>query len=258
MLRTAFLVLLAGACATVSLPNRAAASPRLPIAFTLTSTAGADTVQLRLTRGGNLSHRASVSAVSLAPFDANRVAGSSTAVAFALVRQPGRLDCMGSGGKGVARGECRFSADRSFADFLARRGIDLPDEDAALRLVLAGATRELVQALELAHYPVPTLDQLTALAALQATPDYLASMTAIGHRPTDISTLISYKALGIGPAFIAELADAGYRNVSSSEIIQLRALGVSRDPVDSFAAGGGYRSTMGAAAAQRRMQERRR
>ena len=46
---------------------------------------------------------------------------------FAMIREAGRLDCAGQGGASSATGRCRFTADQSFSDAVARLGVARPD-----------------------------------------------------------------------------------------------------------------------------------
>jgi hypothetical protein len=47
-------------------------------------------------------------------------------ISFAYIREPGRVDCAGTGGNSVATGHCFFTRNAEFGEFLAARGIGRP------------------------------------------------------------------------------------------------------------------------------------
>ncbi|WP_205480869.1 hypothetical protein [Sphingomonas arenae] len=148
-------------------------------------------------------------------------------VRFALVREPGRLDCTGTASAGASSGDCRFTPDQGFVDLLTRRGIGRPTEDQSLDLTMVGANRALVEAIADASYPAPSISDLTGLAALDVDARYIADLSAGGYRPEKIADLLAFKALGVTPAYVAELRRAGAGSLSADMIVQLKALDVS-------------------------------
>lgn len=149
-------------------------------------------------------------------------------VAFALVREAGRVDCTGrTAPRAEASGSCTFVADSAFANLLKARGIGQPTERQAFALTMTGANRALIDAIAAARYPTPNIDDLAGLSALQVTPAYLQDLSRRGYRPNKISDLIAFKALGVTPAYIEELQRAGFGKLAADEIVQLKALDVS-------------------------------
>ena len=148
-------------------------------------------------------------------------------VRFALLREPGRLDCSGMGASGRASGDCRFTPDPGFVALLAKNGIGRPSERQSLDLAMVGANRALVEAIAAARYPAPSIGDLTGLAALEVDARYIADLSAGGYRPRRIADLLAFKALGVTPAYVAELRRAGAQGLSADAILQLKALDVS-------------------------------
>ena len=117
-----------------------------PLRFEL-SEGGGDRLQLALTHGmsGNDRSSSSFAVGELAGFDRAALRGrDGEPVRFALVREPGRLDCSGRTDKRRAQGTCRFTGDPAFASFLAASGMRRPSEAEWLTLTMVGARRELV------------------------------------------------------------------------------------------------------------------
>jgi hypothetical protein len=153
---------------------------------------------------------------------------------FAVIREAGRLDCLGSGGGSHAYGNCRFTADPGFEQLLARRGIGTPTREQAFGLMAVNARREVIEALAAARYPTPSIDDLMGLSALGVDGNYIGALAQAGYRPERINTLIEFKALGVTPEWIGGFARIGYGAIPADELVQLRALGVSPDFVLGF------------------------
>lgn len=254
--------------AAITLSTACMATPSRPMAFTLQALAGRPEVQLSLRRG-DAEHHSSMSN-AFAPAD---LAGLDLAalrqpgqrpIQFAYVREAGRVDCAGNGGNSAASGQCTFTRNAAFAQFLAARGIGEPSLEQAYELTMTGATRDLVETLAQFRYPRPnidqltelsavgvdrpyiaslagrgytpqTLDELTAFAALEVTPEYVDALARSGYRHLSGDEITEFKALGIEPAFIASLASAGYRNLSADEVEQMAALDIDPAFISSFA-----------------------
>src|SRR5689334_7401330 len=153
---------------------------------------------------------------------------------FALVRDPGRLDCSGNGGSGYARGTCRFTPDPSFVQFMADHGMARPTEGQGLGLMALNVKRELIDAVASAGYPAPKIDDLTSLAALGVDGGYIRGMARAGYRPRSLQTLVELKAMSITPDWIAGFVRAGYGNLPSNDLIQLKALSITPDFISGF------------------------
>lgn len=164
-------------------------------------------------------------------------------IAFAYVREPGRLDCSGYGGSSVASGQCAFTQDAAFANFLAARGIGRPSVEQAYELTMTDATRDLVDALASYRYPTPEIEKLAELAALGVTRTYISGLAAIGNAPKSLDDLTQFAALDVTPAYIDALRRSGYSGLSSDEIAQLKAVGVTPELIGSLAAAGYPRLT---------------
>jgi hypothetical protein len=162
-----------------------------------------------------------------------RAAGSRP-LHFSIVREAGRLDCAGSGGGDYAAGNCRFTDNPAFTQLLVSRGIGRPNREQAFGLMAVNARHEVIDAVAAAHYPTPTTNDLTALAALGADGGYISEMARAGYRPNTIHSLIEFKALGITPEWIAGFARVGYANLPGEGLVQLRALGVTPEYIAGF------------------------
>ena len=153
---------------------------------------------------------------------------------FAVVREAGRLDCSGQGGGSYAAGNCSFTADPAFAELLRSRGIGTPTDKQSFGLMAVNARRSLIDAVAAAHYPTPSIDNLTALSALGVDSGYIGEMARIGYRPPTIDTLIQFKALDITPQWIGEFVRAGYGNLPGDDLVQMKALDITPQYIAGF------------------------
>lgn len=224
--------------ATISVTAAGLARLVEPIRFTLAPSRTPGSVQVDLRSADSNGHHHSGSsfvAAHLTGLDLSALrAPGSRPLAFALVREAGRLDCSGSGGGGKATGECRFAPDAAFADELARRGIGRPDREDSFHLTMVGATRDLAQALADAGYAMPDVDDFTAMAAVGVTRRYIADLAARGYRPRQTSSLIEFRALGVTPDYVDGLRRAGYAALDADMIVQFKALGITPEFVAGF------------------------
>ena len=231
--------LLAVMFATVSVSSACVAAPADWIGFTLSPERGGGKIRAEFRdeqRGHDRSNWSTdFLPTELAGLDTAGFRGSAArALRFAIVREAGRLDCLGSGGNSRATGSCRFTPDAAFVRLLAARGIGTPDRREAFSLMAVNARRELIDALTAARYPAPTIDDLTALSALGVDGRYIAGLARAGYRPQKVHTLVEFKALGVTPEWIAGFTRVGYGTIPASELVQLRALGVTPEFIAGF------------------------
>lgn len=162
-----------------------------------------------------------------------RSAGSRP-VRFAIVREAGRLDCAGNGGRSRASGNCRFTADAGFTQALVSRGIRRPSREQAFGLMALNVRRELLDALAAARYPAPTIDNLMALTALGVDGRYVTDLSRAGYRAQSVHALVELKALGITPEWIGGMTRVGYGNVPSRDLVQMKALNITPEYIAGF------------------------
>jgi hypothetical protein len=232
------LAFLCALCAFVTVSSACANTPDYWIGFTLETQRG-NSAELRASFRDHGTDKTNWS-TGFMPSDliglevSSFRASGTRPVRFALMREAGRLDCAGNGGASTATGNCRFTASPEFMQLLASRGIGRPTRKEAFGLMAVNARRELVDAIARAHYPTPSIDDLTALAALGVNGAYINDMVSSGYRPGTIRSLIEFKALNITAQWIAGFVRIGYANVSGDDLVRLRALDITPDYVAGF------------------------
>lgn len=169
---------------------------------------------------------------------AAQVTGPSNPVRFALVREPGRLDCGGQAGRLSGSGTCSFTADAAFADFLAARGIGRPTARQAYSLTMSRVGRELVTALEGAGSPRPTVEQLSSMGIHGVDAAYVRELAAIGSqfRRFGGDDLVRMKIHGVKPAYVQAMAAIGpaFSTLTGDDLVSFAIHGAKPEMVQSF------------------------
>lgn len=225
--------------AFISVSSACTAAPGAWIHFTLEPQRGSDSIRASFQNNERARHDnswstdfrpAELSGLDLAGF---RGAGSRP-LRFAVIREAGRLDCLGHGGESYAAGNCSFTADPAFTQLLESRDIGRPTDEQAFGLMAVNARRETIDALAAARYPMPSIDNLMALSALGVSGAYINGMARAGYRPDSIEALIQFKALEITPEWISGFVRIGYAKLPADELVQLKALDITPDFIAGF------------------------
>lgn len=153
---------------------------------------------------------------------------------FSLIREAGRIDCSGSGGRSHAEGSCRMTLAPAFMQLLDDRGITRPKPDQAFGIIVLDVRHDLIDALAAARYPTPSIGDLMGLAALHVDRGYIAGLARVGYRPNRLGDLMQFKALNITPQWIAGFVRTGYASLPASELVQLKALDVTPEYIAGF------------------------
>ena len=171
----------------------------------------------------------------LSGLDLNRLRSEGNQpLRFALAREAGRLDCAGTGGHSTASGDCTFTADAGFTNYLISRGMRRPTESQSFSMMAVNVRRDILEALHAARYPVPTTDNLISLTAVGVDAGYIAGLARVGYRPADLDTLLQFKALNVTPAWIESFVRHGLGRMDPDDLVQLKALDITGDYVAGF------------------------
>jgi hypothetical protein len=200
----------------------------------------AGTVQLSMrenSRGHDSNWSSSIALGELRGLDPARLgAGGMAPVSFTLVREAGRFECRGAGGRSGARGDCTFTPDPAFGAFLASRGIGQPSRNQAYALAISSVGRAHVLALAANRYPRPTVDQLVAMGIHGASPRFIDELATAGYRLRSVDDLVTFRIHGVDAGFIRAIgaASPGFRNVSADDLVTFKIHGVSPELVRTY------------------------
>jgi hypothetical protein len=208
--------------------------------FRIEASHDASTVQLSMrenSRGHDNNWSSSIALAELDGIDSARLrAAGSALLSFALIREAGRFDCRGEGGRSGARGDCTFTPDPAFGAFLASRGIGQPSRNQAYALAMSRVGRAHVLALAANRYPKPTVDQLVAMGIHGASPRFIEELASAGYRLRSVDDLVTFRIHGVDAGFIRALgaASPGFRNVSADDLVTFKIHGVSPELVRTY------------------------
>ena len=235
------LALLAAVVLTsISIATAGFAAETGSLRFSIEPSRSAERVQLSLHQdriGHHNNWSSSFAVAELRGFDPARFrSGGTVPLSFALVREAGRFDCHGQSANSSARGECSFTPDQAFANYLASRGIGRPDRDQAYALAMSNVGRAHIETLAANRYPMPTIDQLVAMGIHGATPRFIQDLADAGYRLKSADDLVAFRIHGVDAAYIRAIAaaDPKLRNIPADDLVAFRIHGVSPALVGTY------------------------
>lgn len=185
------------------------------IQFTVTRRTSDAHAQLSLTYGDDQEHGRSQTSgpepwaelVGLTPADLDRTPPG--AVVFRLERPAGVVACSGVAGGGAATGGCRFDADEAFANALASRVGERPDERQLFQLALSDFNMDVLDELDRQDYARPDLNEVVAMGIHGVDADYVRGIAGSGYRLGSVDDLVAFHIHGVTPQYIAAIAALG-------------------------------------------------
>lgn len=148
-------------------------------------------------------------------------------VSFAVRREAGTAQCVGSRKGRAAAGTCRFTSNPAFEQGLERRGVRLGKRSNLIALALVDAHLALVDALSREGLPISDDSDLIAASALGVTGDYVHELKAAGLAFDKLGDVYAARALNVDAAFLREMAAAGYPHLTVEQAISFKAVGVT-------------------------------
>jgi hypothetical protein len=151
---------------------------------------------------------------------------------FTLTREAGTMHFTGKFDGERGMGTYKFIADKGFADYLAKEGIETGDDGEIMVLFMVDVKKSLVQMLKENGYAKLSRHELIPIAALKVDDAYIKSLKGAGLRDISIHDLIPLKSLGVTSEYIADIRKAGYPNVSVEKLITFKATGINGKFID--------------------------
>lgn len=192
----------------------------------------ASRVQLRLeyssSGNGSVWNSSWSNAVALAGagIPADRLRGPMGPVSFAIQREPGTFNCVGSAGEGSGAGQFTYVPNARFDDALASRGMGRPSFHDSLELAIAGASLSFIDRIRGTGFTKVSAGELVTLRDHGVSPHYLADMSAVGYKSFSVDDVIALRDHGVTADFVSRLKAHGYNNLSVHDLIRLRDAGL--------------------------------
>jgi hypothetical protein len=188
-------------------------------------------------------------------------AASGGAVRFSLVREAGRIDCVGSFENGKGSGTFTFTGNAGFVSAMKSRGFDFEeversndDQEFENRLFAAttlNITTALADDLSSAGLGKLRVDDLFKAAIFKVDSNYVREMKAsgfanlgmeelvkarifkidsnfvtqvsqLGFEKEPMETLVQMKIFKVTPEFVAEVRNEGFTNITIEELVKMR------------------------------------
>ena len=191
----------------------------------------------------------SMQMLGLQPADLN---SAPHPVHFTLRRDAGVIDFTGTMGNGAGAGRYTFTPSAAYAQAIAARGMDRPDEEKEFVAVLLdislpymdsiiaagvrlssfdkliplralGITAASIQSLQRSFGPMNE-DDLITFTALHITPEYATQMRALGVTGLTTHDLVTLKALHVDSEYVRRVQAHGFKHPTAQQLVQLKAM----------------------------------
>lgn len=176
-------------------------------------------------------------ALADAGIPADRLRGPMGPVSFAIQREPGTFNCVGSAGERSGAGQFTYAPNARFDDALASRGMGRPSFHESLELAITGATLPFIDRVRGSAQHV-TIADVVRVMDHGVNPRYIDELAALGYKPGSLDDLVRLRDHGVSPRYVADMSAVGYKNFSVDEVISLRDHGVTADFVSRLKAHG--------------------
>jgi hypothetical protein len=200
-------------------------------------------VQLRLeyssSGNGSVWNSSWSNAVALADvgIPADRLRGPMGPVTFAIQREPGTFNCVGSAGEGSGAGQFSYVPNARFDDALASRGMGRPSFHDSLELAIAGASLSFVDRIR-GTAQHATIADVVRVMDHGVSPRYIDELAGLGYKSASLDELVRLRDHGVTPDFIRAVQQAGYKNLSAGDLVRLADHGVRETFITEMRAAG--------------------
>lgn len=143
---------------------------------------------------------------------------------FSLTREPGNLTFTGKFDGNQGMGRYKFTADKSFTDYLQTQNINTDGKTEPIVYFMINLDRAYVKMLKDEGYTNANKD-IIPLRALNIDREFIQSIKKY-YPEVSAGDLIPLKALGVTGSYIDEMKKAGYPNISISKLISFKAQGI--------------------------------
>ncbi|NBD08147.1 4-hydroxy-3-methylbut-2-enyl diphosphate reductase [Corallococcus silvisoli] len=166
-----------------------------------------------------------------APFTAFQ--GLSTAdgasTPFKLVREAGTFDFEGRFADGQGVGTWRFTPDTGYVKKLADLGLARPNAREQQLLAALDAGPQRIQGLAALGQKITTLHDLIQVGLFAVTPEYVRALAAAGYPKLSLDETVQSRIHGVTPERIQALATMGFKGLPLDSLLSMSIHGVTPD-----------------------------
>lgn len=144
---------------------------------------------------------------------------------FTLKREAGSMAFNGKFEGNEGYGHYKFTADKSFVEFLKQQGITEMDndDDDSFAFFMMNVNKEYVAMVKRNGYKDISKNNLISMAALKVDEPYIKMWKANGYNDITPNELVSGKAMHVDAAYVEEIRKAGYKDITFNQLISFKA-----------------------------------
>jgi len=159
-----------------------------------------------------------------------------TKAEFTVKRDAGTVLFNGKFDGDQGYGHYKFTADKSFVEYLKNEGIrDMDDTDNdEFAFFLINISKSYVGMLKTNGYGNISKNELISMAALKVDEPFIKFWKEEGYAHLDANELVSAKALGLNKAYVHEIHEAGYKDLDFNQLISFKAQGIDAKYIAAF------------------------
>jgi len=154
---------------------------------------------------------------------------------FTLKREAGSVLFNGKFEGNEGYGHYKFTADKSFDDYLKQAGItEAEDNDDYFSFFMVNVTKEYIAMVKRNGYTDLSKNNIISMAALKVDEPYIKMWKANGFSGITPNELVSGKALHVDAAYVAEIHKAGYKDISFNQLISFKAQHITGEYINGL------------------------
>ncbi|SHN13935.1 M56 family metallopeptidase [Mucilaginibacter sp. OK098] len=153
---------------------------------------------------------------------------------FTLKREAGSVLFNGKFEGNEGYGHYKFTADKSFNDYLSSQGITEVEDDDSFAYFIVNVKKDYVAMLKRNGFKDLSKNNLISMAALKVDEPYIKMWKENGFDDLSPNQLVSGKAMHIDNAYVSEIRKAGYNDLTFNQLISFKAQHITGDYINGL------------------------
>ena len=153
---------------------------------------------------------------------------------FTLKREAGSVLFNGKFEGNEGYGHYKFTADKSFNDYLSSQGITEVEDDDSFAYFIVNVKKDYVAMLQRNGFKDLSKNNLISMAALKVDEPYIKMWKENGFDNLSPNQLVSGKAMHIDNAYVSEIRKAGYNDLTFNQLISFKAQHITGDYINGL------------------------
>lgn len=153
---------------------------------------------------------------------------------FTLKREAGSILFNGKFEGNEGYGHYKFTADKSFTDYLNTQGIAEIEDGDSFAFFTVNVKKDYVAMLQRNGFKELSKNNLISMAALKVDEPYIKTWKENGYNDLTPNELVSGKALHIDNAYVSEIRKAGYKDLTFNQLISFKAQHITGDYINGL------------------------